>query len=219
MAYTIKAIETRYKGHFFRSRLEARYAAFFDLLEWDWVYEPFDLAGWVPDFLLVKKKSKGLDVLVEVKGPLEEVDMAVEKALMAMCSAKQTWPCIFPTHLGPHASDYVPWECSIGRSVFLDLSQNDLMKIESVCNNLYETVCSEEWGMHLRDGPCGLMDLRKEPLALCVDICESIWGSWEGYLSGWYDGNNFLGMELKYLQNLWGKSHEATRWTPNKGRK
>jgi hypothetical protein len=50
--YGIKAVETEYAGTIFRSRLEARWAAFFDILGWPWVYEPFDLDGWFPDFLL-----------------------------------------------------------------------------------------------------------------------------------------------------------------------
>jgi hypothetical protein len=45
-------IPTTYKSTRFRSRLEARWAAFFDLLGWSWVYEPFDADGWIPDFLI-----------------------------------------------------------------------------------------------------------------------------------------------------------------------
>lgn len=36
----IKAIQTRYKGYNFRSRLEARWAVFFDALGIKWEYEP-----------------------------------------------------------------------------------------------------------------------------------------------------------------------------------
>ncbi len=50
MKYTIKAHPTMYSGVRFRSRLEARWAAFFDLVAWPWEYEPLDLVGWVPDF-------------------------------------------------------------------------------------------------------------------------------------------------------------------------
>jgi hypothetical protein len=35
----IKPIETRYKGYRFRSRLEARWAVFFDTMEIPWEYE------------------------------------------------------------------------------------------------------------------------------------------------------------------------------------
>ena len=38
--YTYGAVETFYKGYRFRSRLEARWAAFFDLCKWRWEYEP-----------------------------------------------------------------------------------------------------------------------------------------------------------------------------------
>jgi hypothetical protein len=46
------AIPTVYKGVQFRSRLEARWAAFFDLRRMAWEYEPFDLKGYIPDFLV-----------------------------------------------------------------------------------------------------------------------------------------------------------------------
>jgi len=54
---TIPTIETRYKGYRFRSRLEARWAVFFDALgiEWEYEKEGYDLseAGWyLPDFWL-----------------------------------------------------------------------------------------------------------------------------------------------------------------------
>ncbi len=65
--YAIKAIPTRYKGIQMRSRLEARWAAFFDLMHWPWEYEPFDLDGWVPDFVVGGSHGK---TLVEVK-PLD----------------------------------------------------------------------------------------------------------------------------------------------------
>lgn len=46
-----------------KSRLEARWAAFFDNLGWPWEYEPIDLKGYVPDFVLMLEKP----LLVEVK--------------------------------------------------------------------------------------------------------------------------------------------------------
>lgn len=55
----IKAIETVYKGYRFRSRLEARWAVFFDALGVEWEYEKqgFDLGAgryYLPDFWLPK---------------------------------------------------------------------------------------------------------------------------------------------------------------------
>lgn len=56
---------TRYAGVQFRSRLEARWAAFFDVAGWEWLYEPFDDESWVPDFVLPRS-----GVAIEVK-PIE----------------------------------------------------------------------------------------------------------------------------------------------------
>jgi len=50
MEYTFKAHPTEYADVVFRSRLEARWAAFFDLAGWEWEYEPIDFPGWTPDF-------------------------------------------------------------------------------------------------------------------------------------------------------------------------
>jgi len=51
---TQHAIPTTYKGVNFRSRLEARWAAFFDRARWTWAYEPLEFAGWIPDFAVLK---------------------------------------------------------------------------------------------------------------------------------------------------------------------
>lgn len=62
----IKAIETKYKGYRFRSRLEARWAVFFDRCKEHWIYE--DQGFWLssgpylPDFFFPKRKA-----FVEVK--------------------------------------------------------------------------------------------------------------------------------------------------------
>jgi hypothetical protein len=65
----LKAIETKYKGYRFRSRLEARWAVFFDTLGFQWEYEPegFDLNGvwYLPDFRV--KTPQGNDIWYEIK--------------------------------------------------------------------------------------------------------------------------------------------------------
>ena len=57
-------IPTQYKGIRFRSRLEARWAAFFDRCRWKWAYEPVDLAGYIPDFIVEFKYG---EMLIEIK--------------------------------------------------------------------------------------------------------------------------------------------------------
>ena len=67
----IQAKETRYKGYRFRSRLEARWAVFFDHLNvrWDYEFEGFQLKdnnSYLPDFLL-RDDGTFPDIWVEVK--------------------------------------------------------------------------------------------------------------------------------------------------------
>lgn len=69
----MKAIPTRYGGCLFRSRLEARWAVFFDALKIVWRYEPegFLLAGgvhYLPDFFLPGFDTRGLYVEVKPLG-------------------------------------------------------------------------------------------------------------------------------------------------------
>lgn len=71
----IKPIETIYNGYRFRSRLEARWAVFFDAIDADWEYEPegFVLENgmyYLPDFLIHNNKGRGPSELwIEVKNP------------------------------------------------------------------------------------------------------------------------------------------------------
>ena len=59
----IKAIETVYNGYRFRSRLEARWAVFFDACGYPWEYEPegFNIDGiyYLPDFKVAFEDENG----------------------------------------------------------------------------------------------------------------------------------------------------------------
>lgn len=74
MSRTLPGIPTRYNGRVYRSRLEARYAAFFERLAWPYEYEPTDLHGYIPDFIIT-----GIEpMLIEVKPfvpPFENEDV------------------------------------------------------------------------------------------------------------------------------------------------
>lgn len=69
----MSSIPTTYNGIRFRSRLEAKWAVFFDHLKWRWHYEPLDCNGWIPDFLI---ETKSNPILVEVK-PILKYDPTV----------------------------------------------------------------------------------------------------------------------------------------------
>lgn len=94
----IKPIETKYKGILFRSRLEARWAYFFDLIGVQWEYEPegyvLPSGPYLPDFWLPKVSLRGarLGLFVEVKPTADNDDdrfrefvEVIEKNLAVVC--------------------------------------------------------------------------------------------------------------------------------------
>ncbi len=62
MAAIRSGIPTTLESSNFRSRLEARWAAFFDLIGWQWIYEPIDTEGYIPDFLIQGKHPLFVEV-------------------------------------------------------------------------------------------------------------------------------------------------------------
>jgi hypothetical protein len=62
--YPIAAKPTKARKIQYRSRLESKYGVLFERLQWEFQYEPFDLPGWSPDFLLTGGEY---GVLIEVK--------------------------------------------------------------------------------------------------------------------------------------------------------
>ena len=79
----IKAIDTEYNGMLFRSRLEARWAVFFDTARIKYEYEPegFEYHGYryLPDFFLPE-----LDTYVEVKPDRDGLEKDIIKASRLM---------------------------------------------------------------------------------------------------------------------------------------
>lgn len=64
MSYEYAPKPCKYNGIQYRSRLEAKWAAFFEFIGWKYDYEPveFELKGWMPDFYI-----SNLQLLIEVK--------------------------------------------------------------------------------------------------------------------------------------------------------
>lgn len=79
MTYDMKARPTTYNGIKMRSRLEAKYAGWLDLIQVGWRYEPLCLANadgqYLPDFLVsgVYFGGNQTDVAVEVKPTVSQV--------------------------------------------------------------------------------------------------------------------------------------------------
>lgn len=91
---TIKAIETQYKGYRFRSRLEARWAVFFDYLGLKWEYEPegFELGNgvrYLPDFRVsgLDTNPDSFEFWFEVKANKELISAPEQSKMRAFAGA------------------------------------------------------------------------------------------------------------------------------------
>lgn len=78
------AIATIYRGIEYRSRLEARWAAFFDHLGWNFTYEPFDGDGYIPDFVIhgdhpLLIEVKPATTQAEYEAPISKVTAGVRE--------------------------------------------------------------------------------------------------------------------------------------------
>lgn len=91
----MKAIDTIYNGYMFRSRLEARWAVFFDELEIAYEYEkegyrltrePYSPIDYLPDFWLPER-----DCFIEIKGQVPTPQEKSKAAYLALNSRKNVY--------------------------------------------------------------------------------------------------------------------------------
>lgn len=125
----VKAIETVYNGYRFRSRLEARWAVFFDLMDIQYEYEKegFDLGDdvlYLPDFWLPE-----LDCWFEVKGVECNGDDQAKVDLLREQSGK---PVIVATGpIGDHVFETGDWVyMESGANIEASATLNDIFKLQ-----------------------------------------------------------------------------------------
>jgi hypothetical protein len=184
----VRAIETRYGSHLFRSRLEARWAALFDLVGWDWVYEPLDCNYYLPDFVLLGNGS----VAVEVKpaatvSELERYALDVEEGLAGYWEGDYLVVGVTPTFgktIGWHGS-YLPGYAEARNG---DLHWHDAPHWTGApafwhrCPSHYHALAFHHQNSYLSQ-PCGCNHADQEPV------------------------------RTDDLKHLWGQAHELSRWT------
>lgn len=188
-----RGIPTTHAGTRFRSRLEARWAAFFDAIGWAWEYEPFDLDGYIPDFVLLGDAP----VLVEVR-PIATV---AEAEHIANCvPLHPTYP---PLVVGcaPLLPDWSGEPCCIGA-----VGQYGYGDPDDLSDNL--GVCEAEWGSCVA---CGRL------------YVVHVGGGWVphpdscSHLANARSGARGPGIgpeEEQGIRRLWAEARNATQWRP-----
>lgn len=193
MTATVTGIETVYAGTLFRSRLEAKWAAFMTALGWDWTYEPFDAKGYIPDFAV----SGQMPLLIEVKpaigiGAMSEYVPRIERAIEG---------CWDHDVLVVGVSPLLP--------------SKDAWDRRDRAGGLMGERC---WGVDGDDGwgwdEALWLSCRSEHKDhLGVALAHSVL-SYAGRPCGFYDGNVHLEpVDGAFLAEAWAQATNATRWT------
>lgn len=196
--YTIKAHPTTYAGVNFRSRLEATWAAFFDLCGWEWEYEPFDLEGWTPDFLL-KGNTR---CLIEVK-PVDFSESPKEWwGLNAVALAKKYAPKAFDYESKFPAAK----EGAVSPEIMI-LGNGPYYDPGYFAPWMMGVFVREIWGV-MGSIPASFFGGSDRPLDYAS--CE---GCFAYRMSGEYDGDHHL-VHIKddLPSRLWKEAQNKTRW-------
>jgi hypothetical protein len=187
---TISAKPTTYAAVMFRSRLEAKWAAFFDLVEWRWTYEPVDLDGWVPDFVIVGAQP----IFVEVKPFL-----APDDPIVAETRAK-----IERAYQGPNEvlllGAVSGWGTALGAPALGLLAEAGCGWVDSTGVFRPPPTHPTHWWQSAvwQNG--------------ARDFCAE-YGCYQHRISGSYDGDAYVeGGGYEELQELWREAGNHVRW-------
>jgi hypothetical protein len=112
-------IPTMHAGYQMRSYLEARWSSFCTALGWSWVYEPFELEGWIPDLLIRNPTRK--PVLIDVKPctssrPDRETVDKLGRAMRPHIGEYRAVITRLAPQEGPHGCTSIGWEVRSGEN-------------------------------------------------------------------------------------------------------
>lgn len=203
MQYTIKAKPTRYKGIQFRSRLEARWAAFFDKLGWQWEYEPCDFNGWYPDFVIFGQGP----IYVEVKPVIEFPEDVADKMMKSISTQKSHWLLIVgqKPFISPSA-----WGKPLFENINIGWANRFFAKYESShCSSAH--YCSgKNWQS---DIPTPFL-IREKPAWDFGNTLLDADGAVYGYKSLPFEsaGSDLCSRLIGCIEKIWGDAHKETRF-------
>jgi hypothetical protein len=189
-------IPTIYRGVQFRSRLEAKWAAMFDLLGWTWQYEPCDFPGWIPDFALTGKA--GNMVLVEVK-PVVAFPRDVADEIDRACPG-MPWDAEYDPD-DPAASTPDREVLIVGCAIPIHPSSDSW-------------TTEDAFGWLRQDGGWAEAAFgRWEDGHGSIGFCHTQ-QSFNDRISGGYDGGSYGGLRFNMAEakRLWDQAGNATQW-------
>ena len=188
---TRQGIATTYRGVRFRSRLEARWAVFFDAMGWRWEYEPFDADGYIPDFVLLGDDP----VLVEVKPAIVPDDFdSVAPAAYRALDGHWRRDILF-VGVTPFFCEAEAWQDGLGLGLL---------------GEYQETEDGAHWWTGIAVwNHCGL----------CGDVSFIHDFAWyRSRLCGHHDGDHYVNPvppdHLAVIEQRWAHANNLTQWRP-----
>lgn len=191
-------IETTYRHVRFRSRLEATWAAMFDALDWRWEYEPVDLDGYVPDFVLMFPAGP---VLVEVKPRFSTEELATACGPKICASGWTT------TNANPAMAVGASW--NVQPSDYAELCAGAIWQVFAGADDDPD------------DDGCRLeADYWSDAHWFRCHACHEVsvfhcHGWWTCLRCGAYAADNLRqAVSAFWLEMLWSEARNGTRWRP-----
>jgi hypothetical protein len=219
VAVRIANIPTIYNGVQFRSRLEAKWAAFFDLLGWHWHYEPLDLDGWIPDFLIEPFPGdfhpKSSEYYCAQCGHCHGKGMK-HSDCCDHCIRKKSLLVEVKPILQRDAAITEKIERALGTSADKAVLYDDL-NFDALLVGLFpRTICGTimRIGWLMSDAWQGsvLIDINAEHDGSRYDISAEV-QIFGGRLSGWRDGGHLPTSDPKNIDALWKRAGNAVQWS------
>lgn len=177
-----RGIPTVYAGIRFRSRVEARWAAMFDQFDWRWEYEPLDLDGYIPDFVLTFHKP----LLVEIKSELTIGGLVPHCRKIEMSGWEHEALLLGAT---PVIGNDVRWHDQVSFGLLAERYEGPT-ELAWTWDDAFLFRCRE----------CHKISLLHDS------------GGWDCRVTGCYDGDHHLSPPDLDLVGMWRMAHAHTAW-------
>lgn len=195
------AIRTDFRSRTYRSLLEAKWASFFNLLDWEFEYEPYELEGWIPDFALIgQADGKRTSILVEVKPVVELPKTICEEMEMAAPSHIELLLLGTSPFKGQMNHAQLGW---IGEATWADGPPDEETEVPD------QFYTRKRWWQEA-------MFARFEGQPR-IGICPAE-GRFNDRISGQYDGGGWGSDEAPFfeIEQLWNKACNRVQWNPRR---
>ena len=188
------------RGLQFRSRLEAQWSYVFTELNWNWEYEPYDLNGYIPDFIVVF--PNGNELLIEVKSIMNVWDNEKECKAYIDKILNSGWKKMFMI---------------VGANVGLgEHSENGNGGVSlGLVGEIFDDVDVDDDHPRVLTIPCPVLQLHNRDDSWAI-ICDG--SDTESFDIGLYNGYkldhfSFIHHDTEALfQQIWTKSKNMTQW-------